>query len=411
VSQTVLRGGFGVFYDLASSEAGNLVAFFHYPFGTSKTLFGTAIGGTATFPFSSADAAPPAITAANVISGGIFGFDPNLKLPYTLQWNLALERGLGEKQTLTASYIGSTGRRLIQTFNAFSRSPNFATANLVTNAATSDYHALQLQFQRRLSQGLQALTFYTWSHSTDDASAGSIIGNNSNAFLPGVTNSNRGPSDFDIRNAFSAGLTYQIPAPKTRALTDVVLRGWSIESFITARSAPPVTVYDGAFFSLQNDTARVRPDVKPGVPFYLFGSQCLQAPPAGFGQPCPGGKGFNPNAFTPPPTDAKGNPIRQGDLGRNALRAFGATQWDFAVHRDFPIRESLKLQFRAEMFNSLNHPNFAPPVSNTVGSQFGRSTQMLGQYLGGSNVGGGGLSPLYQIGGSRSVQLALKLQF
>jgi len=93
------------------------------------------------------------------------------------------------------------------------------------------------------------------------------------------------------------------------------------------------------------------------------------------------------------------------------LRGFGATQWDFAVHRDFPIRESLKLQFRAEMFNVLNHPNFAPPVANIISSQFGLSTQMLGQYLGGSNVGGGGLSPLYQIGGPRSVQFALKLQF
>ncbi len=283
VSQTVLRGGFGVFYDLASSEAGNLVAFFHYPFGTSKTLFGTAIGGTATFPFSSADAAPPAITAANVISGGIFGFDPNLKLPYTLQWNLALERGLGEKQTLTASYIGSTGRRLIQTFNAFSRSPNFATANLVTNAATSDYHALQLQFQRRLSQGLQALTFYTWSHSTDDASAGSIIGNNSNAFLPGVTNSNRGPSDFDIRNAFSAGLTYQIPAPKTRALTDVVLPYLDHNVF---RLRPQVSanraqVGKGSIQTRSRPHQRMRKGIRSGKEI-LAGTRCvLSAPPNG----------------------------------------------------------------------------------------------------------------------------------
>ncbi len=93
------------------------------------------------------------------------------------------------------------------------------------------------------------------------------------------------------------------------------------------------------------------------------------------------------------------------------MRGFGATQWDFAIHRDFPIRESLKLQFRAEVFNLLNHPNFAPPEGDLLNPSFGLSTQMLGQFLSGGNVGGGGFSPLYQIGGPRSVQFGLKLQF
>jgi len=99
-------------------------------------------------------------------------------------------------------------------------------------------------------------------------------------------------------------------------------------------------------------------------------------------------------------------------LGRNALRGFGAWQWDFATHRDFPIHDTLKLQFRAEMFNVLNHPNFGPPVADiTNTTQFGLSTQMLGQSLAGSNLGNGGFNPLYQIGGPRSVQFALKLIF
>jgi hypothetical protein len=86
-------------------------------------------------------------------------------------------------------------------------------------------------------------------------------------------------------------------------------------------------------------------------------------------------------------------------------------QWDLAVHRDFKLRESLALQFRAEMFNILNHPNFGPPVSNISDPQFGHSTQMLGRSLGGVNAGGGAFDPLYQIGGPRSIQLALKLIF
>jgi hypothetical protein len=86
------------------------------------------------------------------------------------------------------------------------------------------------------------------------------------------------------------------------------------------------------------------------------------------------------------------------------------------VHREFPIHESLKLQFRAEMFNVLNHPNFGPPVGNLGGPgalnpQFGQSIQTLGQSLAGGILGQGGFDPLYQVGGPRSIQLALKLLF
>jgi hypothetical protein len=134
--------------------------------------------------------------------------------------------------------------------------------------------------------------------------------------------------------------------------------------------------------------------------------------------PYPGGKAFNPAAFKAPATNSNGIPIRQGYVGRNALRGFGATQWDFAVHRDFPLHESIKLQFRAELFNALNHPNFGQPIGNlgsptALNPQFGLSTQTLAQSLngGGSNLGGGAFNPLYQIGGPRSIQLALKLMF
>jgi hypothetical protein len=258
---------------------------------------------------------------------------------------------------------------------------------------------------------LQALSSYTWSHSIDTASAGSYAGNQANALVAGPNpNANRGPSDFDIRHAFSAGLTYDVPGPKVNAFSRAVLRGWSLQSIIQAFSAPPVNVYDGKFFGRLNGfITNVRPDVVPGIPLYLYGSQY------------PGGKIFNdtPNQagpgcvgpFCPPPTDANGNALRQGNAPRNLLRGFGATQWDFAVHRDFAIRESLKLQFRAEMFNVLNHPNFGQPIGDINNPQFGQSTQMLGRSLGGGNLGGGGFDPLYQIGGPRSIQFGLKLQF
>jgi hypothetical protein len=173
---------------------------------------------------------------------------------------------------------------------------------------------------------------------------------------------------------------------------------------VIARSAAPVDVVDFDFFETVGtspvSTAYLRPDLVPGQPVYLFG-------PA-----YPGGKAFNPNAFTDPPLDpSTGFPTRQGDLGRNVLRGFGATQWDFALHRSFNLSERVRLEFRAEFFNLLNHPNFGQPqnaFTKPVSPSFGVSTAMLGRSL--SNDGQG-LNPLYQIGGPRSIQLALRLNF
>jgi hypothetical protein len=408
---TVARGGFGVFYDLLSSEVGNGVPFDYYPYGSFKFIPGPVFGGLATFPLGSADTARPPIAPPNAANPGDFdSFDPNLKLPYTLEWNLAIEQSLGSQQTLSATYLGSLGKRLIQSGFVYSPNPSIQAVQLVTNAAASNYSALQVQFQRRLSRGLQALVSYTWAHSIDDASAGSAFGNGANALVPGLNpNTNRADSDFDIRNALSVGLTYAIPIRGSNAFTHALLRGWSLQNVFQARSAPPANVFDQSFFKVSGGATNVRPDVTRTIPLYLYGSQY------------PGGKIFNNTVdpsrpgclgpFCPPPTDPNsGSPLRQGDLPRNALRGFGTAQWDFAVRRDFPVHDSMMLQFRAEMFNVLNHPSFAPPVADISQSNFGLSNQTLGQYLGG-NVGGGGFSPLYQLGGPRSIQLALKLQF
>jgi hypothetical protein len=390
----VFRGGFGVFYDLVSSETGNLVGNQSPPFGAVTQVF------PPNFPYNPAQIQPPAIPTTGTLSQP-YAYNPNLKQPYTLEWNVALQQGLGRNQSVSASYVGAAGRRLLQTTSVLSPPPNIGFGFLVDNTATSDYDALQLQFQRRLSHALQALASYSWAHSLDDGSAGSASFF-SNENIPGSGNVNRGASDFDIRNSLSVALTYEVPAPKINALVNAILRGWSVQSIVLARSAPPVDISDqnlsnlfGSFF------IDLRPDLVPGQPLYLFGPQY------------PGRKAFNPAAFTDPPFDPNTFvPLRQGNVPRNFLRGFGATQWDFAVHRDFPIHESVKLQFRAEMFNVLNHPNFGPPNGNFGTNSFGVSSQMLGQSLSGfGSAGSGSLSPLYQIGGPRSVQLALKLQF
>jgi hypothetical protein len=121
-----------------------------------------------------------------------------------------------------------------------------------------------------------------------------------------------------------------------------------------------------------------------------------------------GGKEINLNAFTTPSTVSGG--AVQGDLGRNALRGFGATNVDLTLRRQFRLRERLALQARADLFNIFNHPNFGNPINYMSSPLFGQSTQMLGASLG-SGGQNGGLNPLYQIGGPRSAQLALKLIF
>jgi len=410
--QTVFRGGFGVFYDLATSAAGTLLGA-NYPF----MGFNEVVGGTV--PLNATTVGAPPITAASLSCCGnaLEAFDPHLKLPYTLQWNAALEQGIGDRQSISATYVGAAGKRLLQ--SAFVNAPNtnISETILVGNTASSSYNALQVQFQRRLNRGLQGVASYTWSHSIDDGSAISSA-NFANTFLPGGSQLNRGPSDFDIRHTFSSGLTYDVPAHETSSLASVILRGWSAQTFLTAFSAPPVDVSYSAFeFGLFNSAVAVRPDVVPGTPIYLYGSRCIAA----LGPPCGGGKGFNPAAFISPPLDPNtGNPLRQGDLGRNALRGFGAFQWDLGVHRDFKISEKLTLQFRGEFFNVLNHPNFGPPVGDLGGPanlnpQFGQSQATLSQSLSGAGAvqtfGSGALNSLYQIGGPRSVQLALKLKF
>ncbi len=394
--QNVVRGGFGVFYDLASSQLGTQIGASHYPFGGSAFNFG------GTFPLDPNSAAPPPISAPTAANGEVlYGFDPHLKLPYTLEWNVALEQGLGRQQSLSVSYVGAAGKNLIQTVGIRHPNPNLFAASILTSDSSSHYDALQVQFQRRLLNGLQLLASYSLAHSIDTGSASSTA-IASNAFVPtSIAGSNRGPSDFDIRHAFSAALTYELPKFTNNGFIRALASGWSTENTILARSAAPVDVTDTAYSRFSGGfSGGVRPDVVGGNPFYLYGSQY------------PGGEALNLAAFSPPPVDPSSRlPLRQGTLGRNALRGFGATQWDFAIHRDFPLRESLKLQFRAEMFNVLNHPNFGPPNARFGIGGFGLSTQMLGQSLNSQNLGGGAFNPLYQIGGPRSIQLALKLNF
>lgn len=389
--ETALRSGIGLFYDLGNGQAAQGFGSV-FPYTAVKRLFNVP------YPLDPAQAAPPPLSFAPPY-GTVVAFDPNLKLPRTFQWNIALEQSLGSDHIVSASYVAALGRRLLREDALVNPNPNFTVVRVTRSEAESDYHALQVQFARRLSRGLQALASYTWSHSIDNASSdslsrlrGAYIGSGS----PGariVQSIDRGSSDFDVRHSFAGAITYNLPTPSIGAIGHSLLRNWTVDAIFRARTATPVNVVtrtdvlgDGLILELQ------RPDLIPGVPVYINDSSA------------PGGRRLNRGAFREPIED------RQGTLGYNALRGFSISQLDLGLHRQFGLTERLNLQFRIEAFNLFNHPNFGNPVSNLSSRFFGESTEMFGRSLGRGGINGG-LSPLYQVGGPRSIQAALKLHF
>jgi hypothetical protein len=354
-----------MFYDLAPVQVG-------HEFGANFTATSSTRLLNVSYPLTPAQLIPPPLSLTPPY-GWFNAFLPDLKLPYTLQWNVAFEQSLGQSQSLSATYAAAAGRRLYRTdFFWPSPNPDFTTLFQTTNQGRSDYHSLQVQFQRRMTRGLQALASYTWSHSIDTESSETL---SYTIRSPGFSAAqDRAASDFDIRHVFSSAVTWKLP----------VLRNWALDAVFKAYTASPVNVQlnPGASATAVN----VRPDLVSGVPLYIKD--------AGL----PGGRRINPAAFVP----RRAAP--HGTLGRNALRGFGVQQFDFAARREFRMTERLSMQLRLEMFNAFNRPNFANPIGDLNNSLFGRSTQMLGRAL-------GGLNPLYQVGGPRSVQLGAKLQF
>jgi hypothetical protein len=398
--ETVLRGGFGVYYDLGNGWASSL--FGQYPFVRSINI------NNVSFPLSPELAQPPPFDPVPTqvtpqLRGRAFNaLDPNLRLPYTLGWSAALEQSLGKSQTVTLSYVASAGRRLTtrlflnaraNPFSAAARpNPNLGDISYVTNGPTSDYHSMQVQFQRRLSRGLQALVNYTWAHAIDEVS---------NEFNFGQLE--RGSADFDVRHNFSAGITYDLPKFRgTNAfagLIKAIANGWSLDSVLYARTGTPINLTGGVNITRADGTLMgVRPDVILGVPFWIKDASV------------PGGQRLNPAAFIPPPSsdacppDGCFVPTRQGTLGRNVVYLPAIHQVNVALRRQFKLGERMNLQVKAEAFNTLNHPLFANYTTSVDFGDFGVPQSMLNSAM-------GGLSPLYQLGGPRSMQFSVRLSF
>jgi hypothetical protein len=320
----------------------------------------------------------------------------NIVPPSAIQWNLSLEQAFGGKQTVTMAYVGSMGRNLVR-YQAFSFSslspktadnvPLFGTAEMYVNGPGSDYNSLQVKYQRQLSKGFQALGSYTWSHTLDSVSTEDY-----NVSAP----FQKGNSAYDVRHNFTAALVYNLPSDYTNRLEREVLGHWNTDLWFVARTAFPFEVLGAAI------TDPVTGDVKYSELNYNGKNPYIH------GGNIPGGKQVDPTVFS-----VTSDPEGVGNAPRNFLRGFGEMQANLAVQREIPIYDRLHLQFRAEAFNIANHPNFGA-VSTTCGATASGQTcnnSIMGQALSTLSTSLGGLSSLYQQGGPRSLQLALKLQF
>jgi hypothetical protein len=371
---TVLRGGFGVFYDLGSTFTGSA-------YNPTGFVFDTDV------PLSSPELTTqvPAIQLGSVTldtpGAGFVAYQRDYKLPYTLQYNVAIEQPFSGSNVATITYVGAAGRRL----ERLEQLTDPSGVDFISNSASSSYNSLQFQYRRRLSAGLQVLASYTWSHSIDIVSDVSIIDIQAplQHYSAGL---DRGSSDFDIRHSFSAALSFAPPVLRGNSILKAALRDWAIDALAIARSAPPVNVTTGQDLLNIGLANASRPDLVPNQQLYISDPSVA------------GGKRFNPAAFALPDRN------QQGTLGRNDLRGFGASQFDISIRRAFPLSERTRLEAKLDAFNVLNHANFASPSGVLSDPNFGTSTQMLGRGL-------GGLNPLYQIGGPRSLQLSLRLRF
>ena len=189
----VLRAGAGVFYDLGVGASANLAGYF--PNQATTFYLNQSV------PVVNIGSLVPTISATPPYpSFDVRGFDPNLKLPRSYQWNVALEKSFGVRQAISATYVGQAGRDLLRQDALFQPNANFLGGfGLTGNEARSNYNALQLQYRRPLSSRVQALLNYTYSHSLDNASD-DVIAGLSNTVISAAND--YASSDFDVRHSF-----------------------------------------------------------------------------------------------------------------------------------------------------------------------------------------------------------------
>ena len=362
VGRTVLRGGYGIYYDqppLAPGEA----LYFNAPYFTLNYYF--PLPG---LPLELSNPFPAGFPLR--LPGSAFGFDPGLRTAYTQHWNLSLQRELGRNRLVELAYVGSKGTKLLATRDLNQPAPSPRQPNLRPNPifdeislqgsmADSNYHALQAKLEQRLAGGLSLLASYTWSKSIDNASG--IFASAGDPNYPQDSwnlRAERGRSNFDVPHRFSVGYTWDLPFGKGRrwlmngGLATALLGGWQTDGIVILQGGRPFTVALLPEFDNSN-TGRTNLGFGANDRPNLVGKAVLSSPTPE--------RWFNPAAFAIP---AYGS---FGTAGRNILSGPGFRNVNASLRRSIAVGERTTLQLRAEFFNLFNNVNLGLP-DNFLGS-------------------------------------------
>ena len=364
---TVLRGGYGVYYD-QSSLAPSEGLYFNAPFFDFNLFF--SIPGlplTLNDPFPSNFPVP--------LPKSAFAFQRDLRTPYLQHWNVSFQQALGETRVIEIAYVGSKGTKLITARDINQPRPSPLSPNLRPNpqfdditfeesSANSNYNSLQVRFQQRLDFGLSLLSSYTWSKSIDNASSFFSSAGDPNFPQDSFnTRGERGRSNFDVRHRLTMSYGYDLPFGKGRTflagdgIFPTILTGWQTFGIVTLQSGRPFTVALLSDIDRSNtgrSTLGFGANDRPNV----VGNAELSDPTPDLW--------FNTSAFAFPAFGSF------GDAGRNILDGPGFANFNASLMKTTKLVEGLDLQFRAEAFNLFNRPNFNLP-DNFLGSPtFGR---------------------------------------
>jgi hypothetical protein len=369
--RTVLRGAYGIYYMNFNATLVQNTPTNTNP--TSISLTRQQVPGLVGFPF-------PDISSFSGVQG-VSAVQRDWKTPYVQNWNFNIQQGLGGDFRLQVGYVGNKGTHIITPARNLNRFlpgtsvrpyPQYGDISYLRPNGISNYNSMQVVLTKRLSRGLQFNVNYTWGHALDDSPPiFSASSDDTNVRL------DYGTTESDVRHLVSFNYIYQIPAPA--ALPRWLFGGWQLNGLTEMRTGLPINVTCGCD-PLRVNQFNSRADYRPGGP-----------PPRPDPVVIPD-RQLNIGAFMAPP------PGRTGNVARGAFRGPAIYNWDFSLFKNFRFLETREVQFRAEMFNIFNTPQFNLPGSNIASqANFGVST--------------GTLNTVSNFGTQRQIQFGLRLTF
>lgn len=370
--RTAVRTSFGVFFEPLTAEmAGGVLT--PQPFGLVVNRDVTQLsapyrGSVNPFPFT-VDPANARFVSPVAIPKS---YSPDLRIPYTFNYNFGIQQQLGGNYMLDVSYVGNTGRKLPQlrelnvarlipgatTGNTNARriyAPNYTSIGQLQTVGGSVYNGLQMQLQKRFSAGFTLNASYTWAVSIDEWNWNAFAQLSQQAYQnPLDRRADRGKMDDDTRHRLATSFLYAIPAPSSSPWQRRLLGGWELGAIVIAATGSPFTVISGRDNSLSG-VGNDRPDVV-GAWRLADGRPRDQRIARYFDTAA-----FRANA-----------PLTFGNAGRNIIFGPGNFNVDTSLSKSMVIRESHRLQFRFDAFNVPNRPDFSNPNATLTSPQFGR---------------------------------------